>query len=611
MKIKFLLVLGLLLCSIVLFAQGEEVQTVQNIISIAFTGNENINEEALSNAITLKVGDAFDVARVQQDINSIANMGVFSAITYKTEERAGGIALTFDLIENPKVSKIIIINPEPLKEEDIIGVLKTKEDLLFNENTIRNDFRSIRELYAEQGYLAYVTEDADIDPDTGVLTIPILVYKVGKITVTGNKKTKDNVILREMQLKSGDYYNVITLRNKDYPRIYDLGFFETIGDPEPEEGEDGCININIPVTERNTGSFNIGLGYSSSKKLVGTLRIGDTNFLGTGKSVSAMWEQGTRSGFRGKYSWELNYTDPWIDSHNTNMSISLYNKLIYRFTSGSFGGSAISSDIDYGERHEGATVSFARPFGKDKQTSLMVGFKFDNVETNPNYLYEEEMWRIIQNGEVTSVNVTLDNDTRDLKTDTRSGHYEAITLEGGYIDGSEYVPSDFPNTYYKEPFDGSYWKTHGELRYFFPLRKKNEQELISIKDLRPSIALRLKGGVGGGELPFFEQYFVGGADSLRGYDDDRFWGKYLLTGTAEYRHPIFDYLTLVGFVDCGDAWGNEKFLEFQDLTQSKNMKLHFGYGIGGRFNTPLGSMRLDWGFGDEGNKLHFSMGQSF
>ncbi|MBQ0104782.1 MAG: BamA/TamA family outer membrane protein, partial [Armatimonadetes bacterium] len=436
-------------------------------------------------------------------------------------------------------------------------------------------------------------------------------YKVGKITVSGNKKTKDFVILREMQLKPGDYYNVITLRNKDYPKIYDLGYFEDLGDPEPEEGEDGTININIPVVEKNTGSFNIGIGYSSTSKLVGTLRVADTNFMGTGQGVSATWEQGTRSGFKGKGSWELAYNNPWIDKFNTNLNVSVYNKLVYRFTNGSFGGSALDSDTNYGERHQGTKISFSRPFGKEKLSSLMIGFKYDNVETNPNLLAEKEMWKIIQNGVITAVNLTYDTDTRDLKSNAKEGSYKSISVEGGHVDGSEYVPSSFDSTYYKRPMSGNYIKSIAEYRFYHAFRKRSEQEFISAKDLRPSIAFRVRAGAAGGKLPFFEQFFVGGTDTLRGYDDDRYWGKYIVSANIEYRHPIFDYLTLVAFVDMGDAWGNSKFMTFKDLEQTENFKLHVGYGIGGRFNTPLGAMRLDWGFGSEGNKLHFSMGQSF
>lgn len=623
MKVNYLfIILILILISSGLFAQeSADTQTAvpantvsaetKNIISISFSGNENINTEALNNAITSKVGDTWDIARVQQDINAIISMGLFSSVTHREEERAGGIALTFDLIENQKVTKIQIQNYAPLSEEEVMSAIKTKPNLIFNENTVRSDFQAIRELYAQKGYLAYVTEEADLLED-GTLVIPILVYKVGKITVSGNRKTKPYVILREMSLKSGDYYNVITLRNIDYPNIYDLGFFETLNDPEPEEGEEpGTLNINIPVVEKNTGSFNIGLGYSQSKKLVGSLKIGDTNFMGTGQAVSATWEQGTKSGFKGKESWEITYNNPWIDKKHTNFDVSLYNKLIYRFSNGSFGSSALENNVDYGERHKGITVDFARPLTKDKKISAMLGFKFDDVETNPNLLAEKELYKIIQNGQVSAVNLSFDNDTRDLKSSPKEGAYKSISFEYGHIKGTEYQKAEFDNTFYKKEMSGNYWKSVAELRLFHALRKKSEQEILKFKDLRPSLAFRARAGVAGGELPFFEQFFVGGTDTLRGYEDDRFWGKYIVSSTLEYRHPIFDYFTLVGFLDYGDAWGNKKFETYRDLKQSDKFKGHFGYGIGGRFNTPLGAMSLDWGFSKEGNKLHFSMGQSF
>lgn len=591
----------------------EKKETGPSIISINFEGNNTINSDALSSIISVKVGDSWDTARIQGDINNIASMGVFSAVTYKKEERPGGIALTFNLIENPILQKITITGSDPLSIEEVESVITSKTGMLFNEVTIKKDFNSIKELYQSKGYYAYVTEDADLNPETGELTVPIHVFKVGKITISGNKKTKDYVILREMTLKPGDYYNVITLRNKDYPRIYDLGYFETINEPEQEEDENGDIIINIPVVEKNTGSFNVGLGYSSSKKLVGTLKVSDTNFMGTGKSVGALWEQGTRSGFNGKYSWEVYYTDPWIDKKNTSMSISVYNKLVYRFTSGAFGGSSLDNDVDYGERHQGTQITFSRPFGKEKNRTAMIGFKYDNVETNPNLLAgKDDMWKIMQNGIITAVSASIDHDTRDLKSNPKNGDYKSLSAEAGHVKGNQYAPSLVDHTYYKTGLDGNYAKGIAEYRVFKATRKKKEQESISSKDLRPSFAFRLRGGVSGGEVPFFEQFFVGGTDTLRGYDDDRFWGKYLLASSLEYRHPIFDYLTLVAFFDYADAWGaNEKFVNFNDLTQSKNFQGHPGYGIGGRFNTPLGAMSLDWGFGDEGNKLHFSMGHTF
>ena len=113
------------------------------------------------------------------------------------------------------------------------------------------------------------------------------------------------------------------------------------------------------------------------------------------------------------------------------------------------------------------------------------------------------------------------------------------------------------------------------------------------------------------KLPFFEQFFVGGAESLRGYREDRFWGDNMLLISVELRKPIAQAITGVVFVDYGDAWnGNPEFF-IGELEQHVNFKGHFGTGVGMRVTTPIGHLRLDYGIGTEGGRTHFSMGHAF
>ena len=144
---------------------------------------------------------------------------------------------------------------------------------------------------------------------------------------------------------------------------------------------------------------------------------------------------------------------------------------------------------------------------------------------------------------------------------------------------------------------------------------------------RKRIALRLMGGATSGQMPFSEQYFVGGAETLRGYQEDRFWGKYMLLASGEYRMPLGPSLTGVAFVDCGDAWGapiqyrqtvgvdqqgNPGLVDvINGFAQHSNFSPNLGYGVGIRVNTPLGPLRLDYGFGSEGSRAHFSIGNVF
>jgi outer membrane protein insertion porin family len=111
-------------------------------------------------------------------------------------------------------------------------------------------------------------------------------------------------------------------------------------------------------------------------------------------------------------------------------------------------------------------------------------------------------------------------------------------------------------------------------------------------------------------VPFFEQYFAGGADTIRGYEEDRFWGKQQLLTTLEYRHPIQKAFNVILFVDYGGAWGG--YGSVNKFTQSSSPNLNLGYGIGFSFRTPLGPLRLDLGFNKEGkSRTHFLIGTSF
>jgi outer membrane protein insertion porin family len=127
---------------------------------------------------------------------------------------------------------------------------------------------------------------------------------------------------------------------------------------------------------------------------------------------------------------------------------------------------------------------------------------------------------------------------------------------------------------------------------------------------RTVVAFRTRVGDIEGTIPYFEQYFAGGSDTLRGYLDDRFWGKYTLLTNLELRYPIQKSFSLIGFVDYGGAWGG--YGTIQNYTQSETIRLHLGYGPGISFKTPLGNIQLFLGFNEDGGtETHFLIGNSF
>jgi outer membrane protein insertion porin family len=127
---------------------------------------------------------------------------------------------------------------------------------------------------------------------------------------------------------------------------------------------------------------------------------------------------------------------------------------------------------------------------------------------------------------------------------------------------------------------------------------------------RRVLAVRIKAGTISGTVPYFEQFFAGGADTLRGYAEDRFWGRNELLTTAELRYPLQKAFSVIGFVDWGDAWGGYETVN--TYTQTPTMQMHVGYGAGVSFKTPLGPIRVDLGFDDRGkSRTHFLIGTSF
>lgn len=580
------------------------------IKSITVVGNKNINSSAIILASGLSVGQPLTQQSINDAQQRLLQTGNFGS--HHPDNPAQGVVITANVVgneadvtitvdENDMVQGINLTGTGPIPAATIKALMKTQEGQVLNINTLRSDVEAIQQAYEKKGYQAVVNPDG-LGITNGILDIPIIVGKVTKITIHGLKKTRPWVVLREMQLKQGSYYNVLQLR-KDLTAIYNTGLFDSV-EPAFAYPAPGSVEITLNIQEKHTGSLALGLGYSSQQQLIYFADVGDTNFLGTGEQVNLRAQTG---GIANQNSYELGFTQPWLDKKHTSLSVDLYDKAVYRF--GTSIGSLTSSNLagtstDYYETHVGGQITLGRPLNSTMRGYL--GVRYDNVSV-PALDLDANDASILQNGPIAVVTGRVSHDTRDFIQNPAAGGYETVEIDVGHADMRPItlLNGATPNGVYGPM---NYTKLIIDLRRFISLQGRRTNP----NQLRQVFAFRFLLGTSTGRMPFSEQFFVGGAESLRGYQEDRFWGRNMFLGSVEFRQPIEKSLTGVLFTDVGDAWGgNYENVSFSGFTQHAGFSPSLGVGFGLRVITPIGPIRIDEGFGREGARTHFSIGQVF
>jgi outer membrane protein insertion porin family len=588
-----------LICALCLgTAMATLAQNVQgNISAIVIKGNTNITTDALRAVLRQKPGAVYSATDAESDRQAIEQMGYFSAVTFNSSQDASGtVTETYSVVENPRISQIIITGNTVYSSAKLLGKIRSHPNTILNTNTLAQDIQTIVQTYHDAGYIASISEDINIDPATGILTIPIIEARVSSLTITGNKKTKARVITREMKTKPGVVYNS-NVFTKDLTRVYNLGLFDNVGQADISTPDVGEVAITVPVTERRTGQVSVSLGYSTLEKLVGIASLGDTNFRGLGETANVSWTVG---GTYNQSSFEGSFGDPYIDKYHTGFNIDAYNRVVYRFDNSFLSGATSSgSNSQYYERQKGGTLTFSRPVS-DVDTAYITG-RAESVDAN-NFEAPLSDSYILQDSSLAGLGGRLVNDTRDNNQNPAAGGLNTVSLEA--VSSSTTTVGNAPTPL--APGNRDYLKYGIDLRRYISLQGPRKKSLTEQKRV---FAVRLLGGATQSQIPFSEQYFLGGADSLRGYQTDRFWGSDVVLLNSEVRIPIASSVVGVIFTDAGDAWGS--IYQGIGLEQNPSFALHQSIGVGLRVVTPLGPIRVDYGIGSEGGNTDFSIGQSF
>lgn len=544
----------------------------QTIVDVVFDGATDTTLATAKSAIHMRTGDIYTAKGLDADLDALISTGYYYDIFPSFEKVPEGVVLTYHVLENPVLKSVAVTGNTVETTDDLMKLITLEPGKMLNSVTLKKDVQAIQEKYREDGYILAKITDLNIDKD-GNLTIKLNEGKIESFKVKGNEKTKDYVILREMRQKVGEPFNAKKTQ-RSWQRVNNLGFFEEVTPKVLPGVEPNAVVVEWNVKERRTGTFSVGAGYSSQDGVIGMVAVGDTNFRGTGDAVNLTYE------FSGddedSHGYSFSYRRPWLDAKQTTGTFRIYNRT-YEYDDYDENGDHIES---YMRHYSGGEITLGRPVSEYSTNYITLRNRKD---------------KYVKQTEVGNLNGHGSGAVHKKWEDDNFGTTRSIILQ--------HVTDTRDNIYF--PTMGGRVALTGELGGFggdFDYRKADIEDQRYFKAGKNQVwALRGQYGWSDGDISEYARFKIGGQNSLRGYRDDQFRGEHMFLATLEYRFPIVSKVQGALFTDWGSAWEDDLWPD----------DIHGSVGIGMSLVTPLGPVRLDYGRGDDGGRVHFSVGGTF
>jgi len=496
------------------------------------------------------------------------------------------------------VGNIKIIGNEKFPETQIKNALKMTPGRPYSEAAMKEDLINIQQYYFDKGYMnCNIAPDALLDAATGDINVTYniteneLVY-VEKVRIQGNTKTKDIVIRRELRAYPGEPFNGAFIR-RSKERLYNLGYFEDVVLDTEQGSAPNKKDLVVTVKEAKTGEFSFGAGYSSIDRLMGFVQVEQRNFdllnfptfTGGGQNLSVRGELGSV-----RQNYVMSWTDPWILGYPYLFGFDFYRTEHERTT-----------DLGYlfDEARTGGDFRLGKEFNDYFRADAM--YKLELVDISN---VHEDAARDIKDEDgknwLSRLFLGLKYDMRDNVYVPTKGFLLGGSLEnvGGFLGGDK----DF----LKYGAEGEAY-----LNFF-------EKRLVLMFLTSMNFVQKYSDTA---NVPIYERFYAGGANTIRGYKErnvsprdqntnEPIGGNVRFLGTAEATVPVFeDIIKGAVFADIGNVW--------EGIPQI-DAKLRYGAGAGVRVKTPLGPVKLDYGwpltdnYGDaKRGRFYFSMSHGF
>ncbi len=498
----------------------------------------------------------------------------------------------------------LVAGPET---EELRKKLESKKGDVFRASALRADVTNLTDVLGDQGYaFANVEPDTLVRPEDKVVDVNFRVSRgkpvsIGQIDITGNTKTRDKIIRRELRVAEQEPFSATQLR-KSKEALQRLGFFSEVDVTTRKGATDDQIDLAVDVKEGSTGAFSAGAGYSSGDQFLFNVRLSENNLFGRGQRAVLNADFGSirRNIF-------LSYTEPYLfDTRLLGQSTIFNTQLDYGDFTRSSTGFSVRALYPFEEIGLGGLGWLSL-----EDTSFGLEYRLEQARIyDIRYNSPPAIWAEQGQTSISAISPQILRNTLNHAYDPTSGSFQDISVELAGLGG-----------------DQRYWLAQARTRFFFPFYRIRDFGIF-VYSIGGTVAYgKGEAGLTGRELPLVQRFFPGGINTVRGYEtrtlgprqetynpqgivinNKPIGGTNELVVQNEVIFPIFQPMGIRGvvFFDAGNAFLQSDGIDFGNL--------RYGVGAGIRWLSPFGPLRIEYGIplnikdGESKSSVLFSFG---
>ncbi len=591
--------------------EGDKVK----LSTINITGNKAISEKEIKSALKTQEHWFFSFLgrsgtlrtdELRDDLETIRNLYYNKGyIQVQVDEpvislspKRDKLTVTINLREGDqfRVGSVSFKGNASLSDNELEKEIKLKKGDIFSRDVLRQDVNRIMDRYDSLARpFASVVPLFNIEQEKKLVAINIEIQeggevRIGRINITGNTKTRDKVIRREMRLNEGDIYSKKAIK-RSYERINNLNFFEVVDIVPERQLQEPVMDLNIKVKEKMTGTLSVGGGYSSVDKLVGIAEVTQGNLGGRGQLLKLKTQWG------GKHRiMLLSFMEPYLFDEPVWGRVDLYRQMQ------EYDGYRLYSN--------GLALGVGKNFDEYLSGSIKYSYDQSSVRditlVNVPFVLQQQLEHYGTTVTTSAVTVSLTRDSRDFYLDPKSGSRNTVFVEyaGGPLGGDpEFIKSVADSAWYFPLFWDTVFMARGRIGMVGSLSDK--------------------------PVPIGERFFVGGSGTVRGFHygtvgpvdalNNRVGGNKELIFNFEYNFPLVPAAHLKGllFYDIGRAFDDGTSRKVEEPHRISYRELRHSWGWGFWWLSPMGPLRFEWGYIihrkllDQASQFEFNIGTLF